>query len=103
MVFPGESKSVGGRGAYFPIPYGTFPRKIAVIENSQETYMFVPVKPDFSPELDRPKRDFLEKEIHLEDQNGEKVVLFFHLYVSPLEKINRLLRSITKPKDESAS
>lgn len=101
-VLPGESKSVGGRGAYFPIPYGTFPRKIAVIENSQGTYAFVPVKPEFFPELSRPKKGFLEKEIHLEDQNGEKVVLFFHLYVSPLEKINQLLRSITKPRNEAS-
>lgn len=101
-VLPGESKSVGGRGAYFPIPYGTFPRKIAVIENSQGTYTFVPVKPEFFPELNRPKKGFLEKEIHLEDQNGEKVVLFFHMYVSPLEKINQLLRSITKPRDEAS-
>lgn len=101
-VLPGESKSIGGRGAYFPIPYGTFPRKIAVIENSQDTYTLVPVKPEFFPELNRSKKGFLEEKIHLEDQNGEKVVLFFHLYVSPLEKINQLLRSITKPRDEAS-
>ncbi|MFP4564650.1 MAG: P83/100 family protein [Spirochaetia bacterium] len=99
-VLPGEVKSVGGKGAYFAIPYGSFPRKIGEVENRKGEYVLNPVKPEFFPELDLPGKGILEKEIHLEDRNGEKVVLFFHLYVSPLEKINRLLRSITGPGKE---
>lgn len=99
-VLPGEVKSVGGKGAYFPIPYGSFPRKIGEVENRKGEYVLNPVRPEFFRDLERPERGLMQKEIHIEDRNGEKVVLFFHLYVSPLEKINRLLRSITRAEEK---
>ena len=91
---PGKIRSVGGKGAYFAIPYIQLPGKIAEVENRGDVVVFNPVRPEYFPDLRGSTKDFYEKEIVVRAKTGEQVVIIFHKYVSPLEEVNRIMRSI---------
>lgn len=95
---PGGVKTVGGRGSYFSIPYLILPNKIAEVENQSGLFILTPVEPEYFPETRGPLRDFLGKEITVQSKEGEKVIILFHPYVSPLEEINKIMRSVEPPE-----
>jgi len=102
-VAPGRSKSVGGDGSVFLIYYLPMPRRIGVIRNDGGRYTFIPCKPQYFAALDKPLADCLDREIVALTRRGQRVRLVFHEYVSPLEKINSLMRSVQRARAQSAS
>jgi hypothetical protein len=104
-VTPGASLSVGGDGSAFVIFYVPMPRRIAVIRNEKGRYVFVPKRLEHFVDLEEPLPDCLGKAIRTVSGRGHQVTIRFQEYVSPLEEINRLMRSIRqagKQPDASA-
>jgi Mg-chelatase subunit ChlD len=95
-VPPGARRSVGGDGSTFLIFYIPMPRRIGEIRNDGKQYRFVPKKADFFPDLSKPLVNCLDKPIRAVSSRGREVVFHFHEYVSPLEALNRLMRSVPK-------
>ena len=93
-VPPKSSRSVGGDGSVFLIYFMPVPRKIGYIRNDGRHYIFVPKKLEYFPELKRPLEDCLNREIQAVSLHGHEMRFVFQEYVSPLEEINRLLRSV---------
>ncbi len=60
-------------------------------------------KPQYFVELDKPLAGCLNREIVALTKRGQRVRLVFQEYVSPLEKINSLLRSVKRALAQSAS
>jgi hypothetical protein len=89
-----KSLSVGGDGSAYLIYFVRVPRRIGVLTNDGRRFVFTPKKPDYFVELEEPLPDCLGKEIRATSSRGYPIVFSFHEYVSPLEELNRLLRSI---------
>lgn len=95
-VPPGARRSVGGDGSTFLIYYIQMPRRIGEIRNDGKQYRFVPKKSEYFQDLNKPLADCLGKQIRAVSTRGREVTFHFHEYVSPLEEINRLMRSVPK-------
>lgn len=93
-VLPGAALSVGGDGSAFVIFYVPMPRRIGIIRNEKGRYVFVPKRPEHFVDLQQPLSDCLGQPIRLLSSRGHRVTIRFQEYVSPLEEINRLMRSI---------
>jgi hypothetical protein len=102
-VAPGRAKSVGGDGSAFLIYYLPVPRRIGLLRNDGGRYTFVPRKLQYFASLDKPLVDCLEREIVALSTRGQRVRLAFHEYVSPLERINSLMRSVRQVRAQSTS
>lgn len=95
-VPPGSRRSVGGDGSTFLIYYIPVPRKIGEIRNDGKQYRFIPKRPEHFPDLSKPLADCLDKPIRAVSSRGREITFHFHEYVSPLEQLNRLMRSVPK-------
>jgi Mg-chelatase subunit ChlD len=95
-VPPGSRRSVGGDGSTFLIYYIPMPRKIGEIRNDGKQYRFIPKRPEHFPDLSKPLTDCLNKPIRAISSRGREIIFHFHEYVSPLEQLNRLMRSVPK-------
>jgi hypothetical protein len=73
-----------------PVPGG-----IGEIANQDGTYVFTPRRPEFFPGLAGPVSGCLEKEIPFTTAKGKELTLSFRKWISPLEEINRLMRSVS--------
>ena len=93
-VEPGVFKGIGGRGSAFSIQVIDLPRNIALIHNDGDHFIFQVKKEEYFPELVDPMIDCLNKRIEAVSHKGQKVVLLFKRYISPLEEINNIMRSI---------
>jgi len=97
------SASVGGGFSNFLIYMYRLPPRIGLVSRKEERYTFSPVKPEFFENAGEVV-DCLNKDITVVCSSGRKVTIRFRKYVSELEKINMLMRSIRKPEpgeDES--
>jgi len=95
-VPPGARRSVGGDGSTFLIYYIQMPRGIGEIQNDGKQYRFVPTKLEYFQDLNKPLADCLDKQIRSVSARGREVTFHFHEYVSPLEEINNLMRSVPR-------
>ena len=95
-VPPSSKRSVGGDGSTFLIYYIPMPRRIGEIRNDGKKYSFVPRRPEFFPDLSKPLDHCLDKPIRAVSSRGREITFHFHEYVSPLEQLNRLMRSVPK-------
>jgi Mg-chelatase subunit ChlD len=95
-VPPGARRSVGGDGSTFLIYYIQMPRRIGEIRNDGRQYRFVPKKLQYFRDMHKPLVDCLGKQIRAVSARGREVTFHFHEYISPLEEINRLMRSVPK-------
>jgi len=95
-VPPGSRRSVGGDGSNFLIYYIPMPRRIGEIRNDGKQYSFIPRRPEHFPDLSKPLPGCLDKPIRAVSSRGREVTFHFHEYVSPLEQLNRLMRSVPK-------
>lgn len=95
-VPPGRKLSVGGDGSSFLIYYLPMPRRIGDVGNDGKRYRFIPKKLEYFPDLEKPLVDCLDKPIRAVSQRGREVVFRFSEYISPLEELNRLMRSVPK-------
>ena len=99
----GRSRSVGGDGSTFLIYYLPMPQRIADIRNDGRQYVFIPRKPQYFATLDKPLPDCLNREIVALTKRGQRVRLVFQEYVSQLETINNLMRSVRQARAQSVS
>jgi Mg-chelatase subunit ChlD len=95
-VPPGSRRSVGGDGSTFLIYYIPMPRRIGEIRNDGKRYSFIPKRPEHFPDQSKPLADCLDKPIRAVSTRGREIIFHFHEYISPLEQLNRLMRSVPK-------
>lgn len=95
-VAPGVSKSVGGRGSAFSVQVIDLPKKIAFIHNDKGNYILKVKKEKYFPGLADPLTDCLNRKIEVVSKKNKKIFLIFERYISPLEEINNLMRSIRR-------
>lgn len=94
---PGARLSVGGRGDAFLIFLVRVPGHVAELRFDGTVYTFVPVKPEFFPELSAPLPSFLGQPITLLSKDGRRLTLYFREWISPLEELNRIMHLTDRP------
>jgi len=89
------SKSVGGgRSAFLIFAYPISPR-IAEIVRKGDQYTYVPLKSEASDT--RAINDCLDQIIPVVSDQGRRIQISFHRYVSPLERINAIMHYTDAP------
>jgi hypothetical protein len=97
-IHSGSSRSVGGGRSDFLVFLVPVPQRSAEIHYDGETCTFVPLRPEFFPELGgKPLADCIGKEIAMVSKKGYRMSLRFSKYEAPANKINRLLHCIETP------
>ncbi len=93
-----ESKLyIGGKDSDFLIFISPFPRDIGFITYSRGKYILVPIRKEYFPSLNAPLEGCLEREITARSETGKEIIIVFREYVSPLERINRVMHLIDQP------
>ncbi|MBN1799014.1 MAG: VWA domain-containing protein [Spirochaetales bacterium] len=92
--------SVGGGHSSFLIFLVPVPSRIAEISFDGRTFTFTPLKKEYFPHLSGPIKNCLETEIPAVSAKGYELSLSFHRYISPLEQLNELMRSIREDKTQ---
>jgi hypothetical protein len=95
-IAPGSSRRIGGGFSPYLIFLVAVPSGLAEIRNEKGTYVFTPLRPECFPQLSGPVKDCLEKEIPFTTSKGKDLTIRFRTWVSPLEEINRLMRSVSR-------
>ena len=99
VIPKGGSRSVGGgRSAFVIFAYPTKPG-IAELVRRGDDYAFKPVKTEYC-ESDHTVESCLNQPITVLSSVGRKVTVWFQRYVSPLERINRIMHLTDKPGRE---
>ncbi len=93
-IHKSKSLSVGGGHSSYLIFLVPVPSRIAEINFDGRTFTFTPLKKEFFPHIAGPIKNCLEMEIPAVSAKGYELSLSFHRYISPLEQINALMRSI---------
>jgi len=88
---------VGGKGSPFHIFIRPFPDRVAEISRRDGHYVLTPLKAEYFPTLKGPLVNCLNQWIPLKDAGGREVKILFQHWVSPVERINRLMHSIDRP------
>ena len=70
------------------------PSAIAEIRHRGGRYVFNPLRKEAFPGLDGPIEDCMEVEIPFVGPRGRQMSLYFREWVSPLNEINRIMRSV---------
>ncbi len=91
---PGGARSVGGGLSSYLIFLVRVPSAIGEIRNVDGKYTFTPLRQDMFPGVPGPVEDCLETEIPFVGPHGREMSLHFREWVSPLDEINKLMRSI---------
>ncbi len=91
---PGSSATVGGGRSAFLVYFVPVPPRMAYLRYDGRKYTFVPVKADLFPDLAGPVQDCLGKEIPALSPRGYRFTIVFRRFLSPLDEINRLMRSV---------
>ena len=88
------TRSIGGGFSSYLIFLVRIPASIAEITNRDGKYVFTPLRTEMFPGLSGPIEDCLGVEIPFVAPNGREMSLHFREWVSPLDEINRIMRSI---------
>ncbi len=96
-VSAGYSKSVGGGRSDYLVFLLPVPPHVAELHYDGDNCVFVPRRMEFFPGLEGPVEDCLGKEIPMRSKRGHPMVLRFHKYIAPKDRINRLLHCIEFP------
>jgi hypothetical protein len=97
LLSAGASKSLGGGRSDFLVFLVKVPSHVAELHFDGERCSFVPLDPAFFPELEGPLEDCLGKDIVMRSKQGYRMVLRFHKYVAPIDRMTRLLHCIETP------
>jgi cytoskeletal protein RodZ len=97
LLQAGTARSVGGGRSDFLVFLVPVPHRVAELEFDGEQCTFVPLMPDYFPELSAPLADCLGKDIVMVSRHGYRMVLRFSRFVAPKDRINRLLHCIETP------
>lgn len=95
-ILPGTSRSVGGGGSTFLVFITRVPRAIAEIRAEGGGYTFVPLRGEFFPEVTAAVKNCLGREIPLAGPKGHRHTIVFREWVSALDEINALMRSVRR-------
>jgi hypothetical protein len=95
-IASGSSRSVGGRFSSYLVFLVPVPQAVAEIRNENGIYVFVPLRAELFPGLSGPLPDCLETDIPFTTPRGRELTLRLRKWVSPLEEINRLMRSVAR-------
>jgi hypothetical protein len=88
----GQSLCFGGDGSPFVIFLYPFPRCIGKVENSKGSIHFIPLKKEyFTNQFQTVRKNCLNYTIELISDTNKHVTFFFQEYISPLERINRIM------------
>jgi hypothetical protein len=90
----GKSLSVGGGASSFKIFLFSVPKRLGEIRNDDGKYAFVPFRKEYFPLLSNPVSDCLGVDIIVRTSTGKSLILYFQEWESPLEQINRVMRSV---------
>ncbi len=90
----GSHKTIGGKSSDFLVFLLPVPKRIADIHYDGENFTIVPVRPSFFPDYPEPINANLGEEIRIVNHRGKELFLSFCHYISPLEKLNKLLHCI---------
>ncbi len=94
----GTPVAVGGRNSGgFVILIAHFPAEIGRIEKRGEGYSFVITEDRYFPRLSGVLYNCLDKDIPVSTDKGEEVIIRFRTWISPLERINRILHLTDRP------
>ncbi len=97
LMSTGSKKGLGGKGSSFIIFLLDFPRNIGEITCEGETYTFYPLRYEFFPEHEGAVENCLGREITAISKKQRGIRFVFRKYVSPLEKINKIMHLTDKP------
>jgi Mg-chelatase subunit ChlD len=90
----GGGRTIGGGMSSYLIFLVRLPSSIAEIRNEGGKYVFTPRRPEVFPGVSGPIQDCLGVEIPFVGPHGREMSLYFREWVSPLEEINRIMRSV---------
>ena len=93
----GRHKTIGGNSSDFLVFLLPVPRRIADIHYDGLTLTIVPVKPAYFPDYPGPININFGEEIRVLNSRGKELFIRFERYISPLEKLNKLLHCIEVP------
>ncbi len=95
-IAAGSSRRVGGRFSPYLVFLVPVPPAMAEIANVNGTYVFTPLRPELFPRLAGSITGCLDQEIPFTTPQGRELTLSFRRWVSPLDEINRLMRSVAR-------
>ncbi len=90
----GGGRSIGGGFSSYLVFLVRVPSSIAEIRNQGGKYVFTPLRPEAFPGVVGPIEDCLGVEIPFVGPHGRQMSLHFRQWISPLEEINRIMRSV---------
>ena len=90
----GAGRSIGGGFSSYLVFLVRLPSSIAEIRNQGGKYVFTPLRAEMFPGISGPIENCLDVEIPFVDSRGRQMTLQFREWVSPLEEINRIMRSV---------
>lgn len=93
-----KKRTIGGNpSSYFIIFIVSLPGAIAEIEWDGESFVLTPLKPQFFPDLPGPLPNCLNRDIRILTPQGQSTTIRFRLWMSELEKVNRIMRMVRQP------
>jgi hypothetical protein len=95
-VLPGTARSVGGGTSSYLVFITRILRGIAEIRNEGGAYTFIPLRSEFFPERSGPVKHCLGVEIPFTGTKGHRHTIVFREWVSALDEINALMRSVRR-------
>ena len=97
-VEDGETRKVGGRqSSGFTIFIAPFPVEIATLERKGNVYSLHITDGSFFPGASGTIYNCVNRDIVLQAENGQEIIIRFYPWISPLEKINRILHLTDSP------
>lgn len=94
-----SAKSIGGGVSAYLIFLVPVPYRIAEIVYDGSQYSFIPLKKVYFPGVRDNIAGCLNEWIAGVADNGQEFSLIFREYVSPLEELNKLMRSVNSPRN----
>jgi hypothetical protein len=95
-ILPGTSRSVGGGFSAYLVFLVSVPKGVAELRNESGRYTFVPLRREYFPGVPGPVADCLGAEIPMVTPKGMTFQISFRKWISPLEEINALMRSVPR-------
>ncbi|MBN2736598.1 MAG: VWA domain-containing protein [Spirochaetales bacterium] len=87
----GKKFSIGGGSSHYLIFLVPIDAHVAEITNQEGSYIFIPIKPEFFPDIHAPIVNCLNQDITMVSPKGYTMTLRFSLYISPLLQLNNIL------------
>lgn len=90
----GGGRSIGGGFSQYLVFLVRVPSSIAEIRNRGGKYVFTPLRAEMFPGVSGPIEDCLDVEIPFVGPHSREMSIHFREWVSPLDEINRIMRSV---------